>query len=153
MDLMLWRHAEAEDGHPDEARALSDKGHRQAGLVAKWLKGRLPRELRVLASPTVRTRQTVEPLGLEYETCSEIAPGARAADLLRAADWPTGHRDVLIVGHQPTLGRTAALLLSGSEQEWSIRKGALWWFQGRARGETVLVAVITPSLLAVRSRH
>ena len=34
-------------------------------------------------------------------------------------------RAVLIVGHQPTLGRAAALRLSGVETEWSIKKGVL----------------------------
>ena len=47
---------------------------------------------------------------------------------------------VLVVGHQPTLGQTAALLLSGSEAPWTIKKGALWWFTNRTRlGETQTV--------------
>ena len=48
-----------------------------------------------------------------------------------------------------TLGQTAALLLSGDEAEWTIKKGALWWFSNRTRqGETqtVLRAVIGPDL-------
>ena len=43
-----------------------------------------------------------------------------------------------------------ALLLAGSEADWTIKKGALWWFTNRVReGETqtVLRAVI-PSELA-----
>ncbi len=59
-------------------------------------------------------------------------------------------RAVLVVGHQPALGRLAALLLAGQEADWSIKKGALWWFSNRIRqGETqtVLRAVISCSLL------
>jgi phosphohistidine phosphatase len=51
---------------------------------------------------------------------------------------------VLIVGHQPTLGRVAAVLLSGAEADWDIGKGALWWFHHDNDGETTLFAVIDP---------
>ena len=47
--------------------------------------------------------------------------------------------------HQPAPGRLCALLLAGSEADWTIKKGALWWFTNRVReGETqtVLRAVI-----------
>lgn len=56
---------------------------------------------------------------------------------------------MLLLGHQPALGRLAALLLSGVEAEWTIKKSGLWWFSNRVRtGETqtVLRAVITPEL-------
>ena len=52
--------------------------------------------------------------------------------------------------HQPVLGRIAALLLSGQEAEWTIKKGALWWLSNRTRGDetqTVLRAVIPAELL------
>ncbi|MCB1945557.1 MAG: histidine phosphatase family protein, partial [Thauera sp.] len=67
-----------------------------------------------------------------------------------ATGWPEGNGAALVVGHQPALGRLCALLLSGSEADWTIKKGALWWFTNRVReGETqtVLRAVI-PSELA-----
>ena len=34
MELILWRHAEAEDGYPDLERALTEKGHEQAKKMA-----------------------------------------------------------------------------------------------------------------------
>ena len=69
------------------------------------------------------------------------------AALLAAVNWPDGdkQRAVVVVGHQPTLGRTAALLLSGAEANWTIKKGALWWFSNRTRREetqTILKAVV-----------
>ena len=60
MDLILWRHAEAIDGIPDFDRPLSERGQQQARRVAKWLDKNRPRRLRVIASPTVRTRMTAE---------------------------------------------------------------------------------------------
>ena len=34
MDLILWRHADAQDGSPDMERALTAKGLKQAELMA-----------------------------------------------------------------------------------------------------------------------
>jgi len=44
MDLILWRHAEAEDagGKPDLERNLTRHGRKQAARMAEWLKPRLP---------------------------------------------------------------------------------------------------------------
>jgi phosphohistidine phosphatase len=39
----------------------------------------------------------------------------------------------VVVGHQPTLGLTAAYLLAGVMQPWPVRKGALWWIKRRER--------------------
>lgn len=159
MDLLLWRHAEAEEGTPDMRRRLTTRGQQQARQMAYWLHGNAPQRLRILVSPAVRTRQTADALGLAYETQARLGPKANVADLLAAAGWPEGDSDkrngaVLIVGHQPTLGRLAALLLSGQEANWSIKKGAVWWFSNRVRqGETqtVLRAMIPPDLCAAPS--
>jgi phosphohistidine phosphatase len=59
MDLILWRHAEAEDGVPDTARKLTPKGEKQAQKIAKWLKERIESPVRMIVSPAVRTQQTV----------------------------------------------------------------------------------------------
>ncbi|MBS3917015.1 MAG: histidine phosphatase family protein [Sulfuritalea sp.] len=150
MDLILWRHAEAEDDVPDAKRKLTPRGHKQARQVARWLKKRLPADARILVSPAVRAVQTAQALELSYEESSRIGTGVSASSLLGAAGWPQAGGTVVIVGHQPTLGRAAALLMTGDATDWSVRKGALWWFTCRIRGnsaETVLRAVIAPDLL------
>ena len=53
MDLILWRHAEAEPGEPDLGRRLTAKGHKQAERVGSWLDGHLPQTTRILVSPAV----------------------------------------------------------------------------------------------------
>jgi phosphohistidine phosphatase len=149
MDLLLWRHAEAVDGSPDHARELTARGHKQARAVADWLQKRQPKKLRVLVSPTLRTRQTAAAFTDDFEIASELAPERNVAELLAAAGWPDGGGAVMIVGHQPPLGRLAALLLSGQEADWTIKKGALWWFTSRVRdgeSQTVLRAVIPADL-------
>lgn len=150
MDLILWRHTEAEDSLPDAERALTAKGRKQAKKMAGWLKRRLPQDIRILVSPTKRTLQTAAALGLDFDTLEEIGPGASAHALLKAANWPQGKQSVLIIGHQPTLGEAAALLLAGRDSSISIRKGGVWWFSVRTRlgiNENILLAVAGPDLL------
>ena len=144
MDLILWRHAEAEDGMPDLARELTPKGHKQAAQIAQWLKPRLPKDTRILVSPAQRTQQTAQALTSHFDTVQEISPGASYRDLLDATGWPDQKGAVVVVGHQPTLGQVAAWVLSGEAEEWTIKKGALWWFGYRAH--VVVKAVMTPDL-------
>jgi len=151
MDLLLWRHAEAEDGIPDLKRKLTKRGEKQSQQVAAWLRENAPKNLRILASPAVRCQQTALALGLPFETDKRLGTDSGVSHLLATIGWPdggekdVGHKAVLVIGHQPTLGQTAALLLSGTEANWTIKKGALWWFTNRTRqgeSQTVLRAVI-----------
>lgn len=154
MELILWRHAEAEDGFPDMQRQLTDKGRQQAKHMAEWLKPRLPKNTRILVSPALRTQQTAQALTKEFITVNALAPGADASDILAAAQWPEHDGTVVIVGHQPTLGEVAAQLLGNTGDSLSVKKGAIWWFANRDRqgaGATVLKASITPELLTCTS--
>lgn len=150
MDLLLWRHAEAEDGPIDLKRPLTARGQAQAERVARWLQKNQPRKLRVMSSPAKRALQTVSAFTNSFDTHRRLAPGASPADILAATGWPDHGDAVLVVGHQPTFGQLAALLLGGDEAAWSIKKGALWWFSNRTRNvetQTVLRAVISPEFL------
>jgi phosphohistidine phosphatase len=149
MDLLLWRHGETGDGaeHDELNWPLSVRGHKQAAQIADWLKQqRLPR-LRVLTSPALRARETADALACKHRMLPALAPGHSSAELLAAIGWPDSADPVLLVGHQPGLGRLASLLLAGQEAEWTIKKGGLWWFSNRVRrdeSQTVLRAVINP---------
>jgi phosphohistidine phosphatase len=148
MDLILWRHADAEEGYPDLARNLTAKGHKQADAMAKWLRPRLPKETSVLVSPATRAQQTVQALTPQYQTVKQIAPGADYAAILEAAGWPRAKGAVLLVGHQPTLGETVGWLLSSEPGEWHIKKGAVWWLAQRGdEGPVFVRAVISPDLV------
>lgn len=147
MDLILWRHAEAEDGFPDLGRELTARGRKQAKRVGAWLAARLPREARVLASPAARARQTAAGLGRPFETNLDIAPGASAEDVLAAAGWPEDGGTVLVVGHQPTLGLVVARLLHGEERCFALKKGGLVWLRHRQADGVLLKGAITPDLV------
>jgi phosphohistidine phosphatase len=153
MDLILWRHAEAEDADGEIAdleRRLTRRGEKQAKRVARWLLAHLPPRRRVLVSPAMRTRQTADALGTAYEIEPRVSPGATAREVLLAAGLPKNKEAVLVVGHQPCLGEVASLLLAGTEDGLSVRKGAIWWFSHRGTGEPglpFLRAVIDPEQL------
>ncbi|MFA9438373.1 phosphohistidine phosphatase SixA [Uliginosibacterium sp. sgz301328] len=149
MDLLLWRHAEAADGSPDDARELTANGVRQAERMARWLDRHAPKDLRIIVSPAVRTQQTVQAWTHDYETVAELGTHARAQDLIRAAGWPDSRRPVMIVGHQPTLGEVASLLLHGAPTPTAFKKGAVWWLRHRLRDgepQTVLHSVMTAEM-------
>ena len=135
---------------PDRARKLTPRGHKHAARVAEWLQQRLPSKFIVLASPAERTRQTAQALGVPFKTVEALAPGASVAHILNAAEWPERKGAVIVVGHQPDLGRVAAFLVSGEEADWTLKKGGLWWMTNRVRNDEAQVVVrasIAPDLI------
>ncbi|GAB2728469.1 phosphohistidine phosphatase SixA [Melaminivora jejuensis] len=153
MDLILWRHAEAQDpqgSQEDLERPLTQRGEKQAARMAAWLDRQLPDGLRVLASPARRTEQTARVLGRKVKLRAELLPGGSPEELLELVQWPRARGAVLVVGHQPLLGQTAARLLGMQEADCAIRKGAVWWLRYRQRqdvAQTVLLAVQSPEFL------
>ena len=157
MDLILWRHAEAEDWLPDDEtsgpdlnRSLTQRGEKQAARMAAWLDRQLPEGARILVSPARRCEQTALALGRKYKISSELAPDAIPAQLLELVQWPGHKHPVLVIGHQPMLGQTIAQLLGLKENECAVKKGALWWLRNRDRdgqSQTVIVTVQSPEVL------
>ena len=151
MELILWRHAEAEDGMDDLARALTPKGWHQAEQMAAWIKGQLPADVRIVASPAVRTRETADALDLPYEIDHEIAPDASADQLLAASGWPDSHGLVILVGHNPAISVLASRLAGAEASSVVLRRAAAWWYACKTDGidrQLTLKTVMTPSLLA-----
>ena len=146
MDLILWRHAEAEEareGQDDLDRVLTSRGEKQATRVAGWLDRVLPEGTRILTSPARRCEQTALALGRKYKIKPELVQGTTVEAVLQAAQWPDARQPVLLVGHQPVLGLVLAQLL-GREADCPVRKGAAWWLRRRERdgdSETVVIAV------------
>jgi phosphohistidine phosphatase len=158
VNLILWRHAEAEDNAANDlARQLTTKGRKQAQRVAKWLRTRVGDDAVILASPAARTIQTAEALTDQYRVVRDLAPGASARQVLAAAGWPHGlGPTVVVVGHQPTLGEVASQLLDGDpERSLPMKKGALLWFasresHGNQPGEeeaAMLIAAMSPDMV------
>lgn len=150
MDLILWRHADAVDGSPDMQRKLTAKGLKQAKLMASWLNSRLPNDTRILVSPAMRTQQTAAALARPFTTDSALEPDTNAMSLLLAAGWPDAGNTVLLIGHQPSFGQAAMLLLTGTEADMEIKKGGVVWISNRVRQgsqQNILRALMSPDMV------
>ena len=157
MDLILWRHAEAEESGVYDAqaeldlnRSLTQRGEKQALRMAAWLDRQLPEGARIWVSPARRCEQTALALGRKYKVRTELLPGATPAQLLELVQWPVHKHPVLVIGHQPVLGQTIAQLLGLKESDCAVKKGALWWLRHREReghSQTVIVTVQSPEVL------
>jgi len=153
MDLILWRHAEAVELDlvgDDMMRYLTPRGEKQARRMADWLDRQMPDGAKVLASPAVRAEQTASALGRKFKISAALAPLATPAQLLELVQWPHGKGCMLVVGHQPTLGKVISQLLGLHDSECALKKGALWWLRYRERdgvGQTVVVTVQSPEVL------
>ncbi|MES2943433.1 MAG: histidine phosphatase family protein [Pseudomonadota bacterium] len=158
MDLILWRHAEAEDlaldlahtAQDDLSRSLTARGEKQAMRMSAWLDRQLPEGARIFSSPARRCEQTALALGRKYKVRPEIAPDGTPAQLLQLVQWPLGRAPILVIGHQPILGQTIAQLLGFQESDCAVKKGSLWWLRSRERDDliqTVVVTVQSPEVL------
>lgn len=153
MDLIVWRHAEAEEGREggdDLQRQLTPRGVKEAARMARWLDAVMPEGTRILCSPAMRCDQTAHALGRRYRICPELAPGASTEVLLALSKWPMARQSVLLVGHQPDLGELVAHLLGIEDAAVSVRKGGIWWLRHRVRDEqagVVVHAVLNPDLV------
>jgi phosphohistidine phosphatase len=119
--IWLLRHAEAEDGSPDEARRLTPKGEEQSRIAGEALK-KLGVTLDLcLTSARVRAEQTArlacEPLGVEVTIDERLNGGPFNANELAA-----GLDSVMLVGHDPDFSM-AVHDLTGAQVR--MKKGGL----------------------------
>ena len=163
MHLYLVRHAIAAEADAkrwpdDRQRPLTRTGARRfkrtAGALVALMQdsGKVDR---LLTSPLVRARETAAilqraglPAPIEE---SVLAPGrtaARVLAVLRAHDA----QSIVVVGHEPDLGRLLAVCIAGPEARLSLRfrKGgaACLYFAGAPRvGEATLEWLLPPKAL------
>ena len=132
--LLLVRHADAGDKRtwtgPDMLRPLSPDGHLQAeGLVVRLED--YPVE-RILCSPTLRCRQTVEPLArdrlLRIETVPALGVDASHAELL-ALFWDLELRNSVLCTHGEGIGLLLTRLIADAlvvQDPLDWPKGSTW---------------------------
>lgn len=102
--LLLLRHAKAESfipGAADDQRPLSPRGREQATAVAESLRGTTIDH--VLCSPSLRTRQTLEPIAVAgpVDYAAAIYNAGSDTILSELADVGESVATVLVVGHAP----------------------------------------------------
>lgn len=146
MDLVLWRHAQAQDwttGCDDMARRLTPRGEKQAAHMASWLERQLPEGSQIFVSPAVRTEQTAVALRRKRKLCPELTLNASVPELLKLVGWPTAKGTVLLVGHQPQLGQLVSELMGWPATDCAIKNGGICWLRKHERGGAIKTVVVT----------
>jgi phosphohistidine phosphatase len=135
MNLYFVRHADAlpinmQDITSDADRPLSEEGHRQVKRLAGGFKRLDVRVDRVLTSPLRRARQAAEELvqnlgraGLEVVECDHLAPGGSSRKLAKALR-KLDAQHVILIGHEPDLGRHTAHFIGSKRARIEYAKGA-----------------------------
>ena len=152
--LLVVRHADAGNKRtwkgPDRLRPLSTSGHLQAeGLVVRLED--YPVE-RILCSPTLRCRQTVEPLArdrmLRIEPVPALGVGTTPAQLL-ALFWDLELRDSVLCTHGEGIGLLLTRLIADAlvvEDPLDWPKGSTWLLQ-RTDHRQVRGRLLSPLML------
>ena len=162
-NLILWRHADAEVDSvtgKDADRALSKSGLKDADRMAKWIHQHLPENTEILCSPARRCLETLAALqqldgadtqheGKKYsvQIVDFLSVDSTAQTILKNVANDNISKTLLLIGHQPNLGRVIAKLLGMNEGACVVKKGALWWLRQRlmvGQSQTYLYAVRNP---------
>jgi phosphohistidine phosphatase len=159
VNLFLMRHAHALDESEDPARPLSARGRVQVAAVAQFLRARGSIAVeRVWHSPLLRAAETAE---LFCERLG-LAANRREIDGLLPFDDVRGVArrfsgfgyPLLVVGHEPHLGRLVSMLVCGNVDQEIVdfKKGALLCLEREAtKSQAVLWRIrwfLTPALVA-----
>ncbi len=119
MRIVLVRHAEAEGMRTSDAeRALTLRGHGQAGQTAAWLANLLAREKpQLLVSPYRRAQQTAAAIAaalqLEPQTLDALTPDVDPRRALQAVAECARSEVLVVVTHMPLVAALASWLESG----------------------------------------
>ncbi|MEQ1768130.1 MAG: histidine phosphatase family protein [Methylotenera sp.] len=137
-NLILWRHAEAEDSSSsglDVDRALTKRGQKDAKKMANWLHQHLPSNVEILCSPAKRCVQTATALynlnPLEIKVVDFLSAESTLARITKEIINDDSSKTLLIIGHQPNLGLIITKLLGMHESACAVKKGAIWWLRQR----------------------
>ena len=156
MKLYLVRHAEAGAKEVDPQRNLTDEGRRDAQRLARLIE---PRNLCVSAiwhSGKPRAAQTAELIApaISAGGCAEMTarPGLAPYDRVKpvAKEIERLNLDLMIVGHEPFLGRLASRLVVGraSVPIIQLEKPAIVCLARDQAGQWRVIWMLSPTLPA-----
>lgn len=163
MQVYLLRHAIAEPRDPehfpvDADRPLTATGARRMARAARGLRSLGVRFDLVLTSPLTRARQTARIVALMFRpkpplrALRPLSPGGGAGGVFAALSEVPADAAVLLVGHEPDLGRLVAAMLLDPRTDLPIefKKGGICRidFEGAPRpGAGRLVFHLAPRIL------
>lgn len=124
--LLLLRHAKAERSEPgteDRARALTERGRKDAAKIGAYVAGHALVPDRVMVSPSARTQESWKFAAGAFKP----APAAQAVERLYNAtphailaivkDAPAAAHTLMVIGHNPSLHELALMLIASGDIE------------------------------------
>ena len=139
MNLYLLRHAHPVNGHPmDGTRPLDEHGKKQAKRMADFLVKEIGRVDICLTSPFTRAMDTAtvmaDALGCHVESSRLFEPDGKPEEMwAEFARIVQASRDVLFVGHDPSINALCAWLMGfkgdGPEKGLRFDHGAIAWLK------------------------
>lgn len=167
LNLILWRHAEAESlTGQDTDRALTKRGRKDALRMAAWLHQHLPENTELLSSPARRCLETVAALQcvqtaektkrqqqstpIKITVCDFLSIDSSveiiAKNLINDFTNHCTDKTLLVVGHQPHFSLLISKLLDTQEQACSVKKGSVWWLRLRLLNGELQTSLYTVQL-------
>jgi phosphohistidine phosphatase len=157
MKILLIRHADAvpreSNEVPDEDRPLTEEGKKQCRALAEALRRRGVDLGKIVVSPLVRCRQTVDALlehwpdpKPEVLVCNALAPEGKDKKLTRFIRGADSER-VTLVGHIPDLAEYAAWLIGGKNAQVHLAKSGVALIEceaGPSKGGGLLAWLVPP---------
>jgi phosphohistidine phosphatase len=124
MKLYFLRHASASNVAPSDAeRRLTKEGKEEARVAGAALAELGVKPALVLSSPLLRARQTAEIAAREFgfageiEMIDELRNDTPIAGLLRALQPHADAKEILLVGHMPSLSEHIAVLIDAKSAD------------------------------------
>src|SRR5258705_9802163 len=128
MKIILARHAAAEDKAASDAeRRLTPEGREQAAVMGRLIAATIARVDQIWTSPLPRALETAEIAAKYLGVTPKIEPDLAIGGDLEQLCWKMQRESVptlMLVGHQPDLGRLAARLL-GLVSEIPLKKSGV----------------------------
>src|SRR5262245_58760483 len=153
MHPYLVQHGEAYPEEVSPERDLTPRGHSDVGRVAALLANEGVRVANVYHRGKTRARQTAELFAarLAPDVPAEALAGINPTDPVeslgdRLRGWG---EDVLVVGHQPFMGKLVALLVAGRSEPPIVlyQPGSVVCLERDAEGGWALVWMVRPELI------
>ena len=167
MRLILFRHGPAGDADlerwpDDRLRPLNLHGEERVREAGRGLLRLEESFSRVISSPLTRAAQTAqllrEELGIEPAVVfdDDLAPGGSLRSLIEALSADEADGAVVLVGHEPDLGKLAGTLIFGAPAHLPLKKAGacgIRFEEGARAGAGQLAWFLPPKVLRRLGRH
>lgn len=134
MVLYIIRHGEAVDraqGEPDEWRYLTKQGRSAVKKIRSKIKKYGQRPDLIITSPLVRAVQTTEILSEKMKkkrtnviVNGNLKPNKKVSQLIKYLKTIKNNKCVMIIGHNPQFDLLITELISGIDNQFSIKKSS-----------------------------